>query len=75
MTEATYRKRVRGSVTFDPYWKVQYWDARALTWRDVQHRHATPAAGRAAYLPGQRCRLMEVTVRGRAPLAGSDTGA
>ena len=64
----TYRRRQRGSVRFDPYYKVQVWDARALTWRDVQQRHDTPQAARLAYLPGQTCRTMEITPQGRRPL-------
>lgn len=68
MTGDTYRKRVRGSVRFDPYFKVQYWLDRELAWQDVQERHATPAAARAAYLPGRRCRTMVITPAGRRPL-------
>lgn len=60
--------RRRGSVKFAPYYKVQVWLARDMTWQDVQARYATPGEARDAYPAGERCRLMEVTMHGRAPL-------
>jgi hypothetical protein len=56
--------RRAGSTRFAPYYKVQTWDARGLTWRDVQRQHA-------AFPAGQRCRLVEVTMHGRRPLPES----
>jgi hypothetical protein len=60
--------RTRGSAHFAPYFKVQWWDARVAAWVDVQKAHATVEAARAAFLPAARCRVMEVTMRGRRPL-------
>jgi len=60
--------RTRGSARFAPYYKVQEYDPRSAVWIDVQKAHPTLAAARAAYRPGVRCRVMEVTERGRRPL-------
>jgi hypothetical protein len=60
--------RTKGSARFAPYYKVQRWEERTLSWRDVQRSHPTPEAARAAYPPGARCRVMEVTEQGRRPL-------
>lgn len=62
--------RSRGSVRFAPYYKLQEWLPIALAWRDVQARHDTPEDAEAAR-PAGRTRIMEITERGRAPLAGS----
>jgi hypothetical protein len=40
-------------------------------WVDVQKARATLEAARAAYRPGVRCRIMEITERGRRPLPDS----
>jgi hypothetical protein len=61
--------RTRGSARFAPYYKVQEYDSRPAVWIDVQKAHPTPKAARAAYRPGARCRVIEVTERGRRPLA------
>jgi hypothetical protein len=60
--------RTRGSARFAPYYKVQEYDARTCAWLDVQRAHPTLEAARAAYRPGVRCRVMEITERGRRPL-------
>jgi len=60
--------RTRGSARFEVYYKVQWWDARACAWLDVQRAHPTPEAARAAYRPGVRCRVMGITERGRRPM-------
>jgi hypothetical protein len=65
--------RTHGSARFAPYFKVQYWDALNCAWHDVQQAHPTPEAAQAAYLPGQRCRTMQVTMHGRAPLPAAPT--
>lgn len=61
-------KRRRGSVRFDPYYKVQWFDQRALAWHDVQFAHASPEEARASFIKGKQCRVMEVTQLGRRPL-------
>jgi hypothetical protein len=61
--------RTRGSARFAPYYKVQWWDARACAWIDVQRAHPTLEATRAACRPSVRCRIMEITERGRRPLS------
>jgi hypothetical protein len=67
------RQRRAGSVRFDPYWKVQWWDKTSLTWRDIQRSHQTREDGIDAAVayhiangkPGVR--LMRITENGRAP--------
>jgi hypothetical protein len=61
--------RTRSSVRFETYYKLQWWDARTCAWVDVQKAHPTLEAARAAYRPGVRCRVVEVTERGRRPLS------
>lgn len=63
--------RTRGSVRFDPYYKVQWWDATSLAWRDIQLAHPTEAQARAA-APEGRTRVMEIAPGRRTPLAESD---
>jgi hypothetical protein len=60
--------RTRGSARFAPYYKVQEYDPRSAVWVDMQRAYATPEAARAAYRHGVRCRVMEITERGRRPL-------
>lgn len=62
--------RVHGSVRFEPYYKVQWFDdSRGMhVWVDVQRQHATEAAARSAFVLGQRCRVMVITEAGRALL-------
>jgi len=60
-----------GSVRFDPYWKIQYWDDLSIAWRDVQMSFVSPSTAIAA-APGEvpvkaRFRLMEVRPDGRTP--------
>lgn len=69
MTNPIAGRRRKGSVRFAPYFKVQVWQPVSLTWRDVQERHDTPEQAVAAYPPGETCRVMAITERGRAPLA------
>jgi hypothetical protein len=61
-------RRRAGSVRFAPYYKVQWRDERLGAWVDVQRQHASLAEARAAFLPGVRCRVMEITMAGRRPL-------
>lgn len=65
-------RRKPGSVRFDPYYKVQLWEPRSLSWMDVQRKHDSAEEARAAFPAGQRCRVMEITMEGRRPL---DEGA
>lgn len=57
-----------------PYWKVQWYDVRSMTWRDEQVKHhrreGAEDVGRAlkARVASGRARLMEVQAKGRAPL-------
>lgn len=67
-TPANYRRRVRGSVKFSTYYKVQTYDFVTMTWRDVQRRYPTESEALANFMPGYKCRVMEVTERGRRPL-------
>jgi len=60
--------RTKGSARFSPYFKVQEFDPRSAVWVDVQKAHPTLEAARAAYRPGVRCRVMEISMSGRRPL-------
>jgi hypothetical protein len=60
--------RTKGSARYAAYFKVQWWDDCTVAWVDVQKSHPTLEAARAAYRPGVRCRVMEITERGRRPL-------
>jgi hypothetical protein len=62
------QRRTRGSARFAPYYKVQWWDDRSAAWIDVQKRHDTPDAARAAFRPDTHCRVMEISMSGRRPL-------
>jgi hypothetical protein len=78
----SYGTRKAGSVRFDPYYKVQWWDERSLTWRDHQQAFPTPQVAEAftdiladAILEGAGTpptfRVMEITMEGRHPLPSS----
>lgn len=41
---SAFRARQRGSVRFDPYYKLSWWDERILAWREVQRQFPTRAA-------------------------------
>lgn len=64
--------RKRGSVQFDPYLKIQWFDNLSMAWRDVQKAYEAPEDAYRDYLPGKLCRLMEITMDGRAPVQGSE---
>lgn len=69
LSDPTKTGRRTGTVRFAAYWKVQRWEERSLTWKDVQQAHDTEAAAWAAAdkLPGQT-RLMRIAPEGRAPV-------
>ena len=67
-----FRPRRADSARFSTYYKVQWFDARNCAWADVQKQYPTPAEAAAAYPKGRRCRTMEITPAGRAPLTGSE---
>jgi hypothetical protein len=60
--------RTKGSCRFENYYKVQFWNERQLAWHDVQKSHPTSDDARAAFIPGKKCRVMEVTTKGRNPM-------
>lgn len=66
--------RTHGSVRYDPYYKVQWWEERSLAWRDVQRAYTTEEEARAtipavmAAEGSPRCRLMLITPAGRRPV-------
>lgn len=62
------QKRAPGSVRFETYYKVQWFEERVYAWMDVQRAYASAEEARAAFLAGRRCRVMEITMHGRAPL-------
>lgn len=57
--------RTRGSVRFDPYFKVQRHERGA--WIDVQRAYPSEEEARAAMPAGQRCRIMRISMKGREP--------
>lgn len=62
-------RRRAGSVRFDPYYKVQTWDARSSTWVDIQKRFDTESEARVrAAAVGGRTRLMRISETGRGPV-------
>jgi hypothetical protein len=60
--------RKRGSVRFDPYFKIQRWSVQALAWIDIQQAYSSEEKARAAAsgMAGM-LRLMRVEEGGRAP--------
>jgi hypothetical protein len=66
--------RNKGSCRFEPYYKIQTWEAASLAWRDIQRAYPTAEAAQQGYPVGARCRLMRITEAGRAPVSSSDTG-
>ena len=62
-------KRTRQSARFDPYYKIQWYDAVSLTWRDIQQAFSTTGEAEAQYLPDKKCRLIEITMQGRHPIS------
>lgn len=67
-------RRVGQSARFPTYYKVQTYDDITLSWVDIQKQHETVASARAAFPAGERCRIIEVNMRGRAPVPGSERG-
>jgi hypothetical protein len=57
------RARTKGSVRFDPYYKLETWNPRALAWSPVQRRFETETAAVSAAQRGQ-FRVMIVTESG-----------
>ncbi len=60
--------RTKGSCRFADYFKVQVWQARSFSWKDVQQSFPSEAEARASFPSGERCRIMRVTEKGREPL-------
>lgn len=65
-------RRRAGSVRFDPYWKIQWWDATSLAWRDLQEaihdeEIAIVSARAEATHRQTSTRLMRITETGREP--------
>lgn len=60
--------RNKGSCRFDSYFKVQVWNAANLAWKDIQKAFPTLADARANFVDGDKCRVMEITERGRFPV-------
>ena len=70
MTGRPRRARPRGrgasaSVRFDPYYRLQTYDARQLAWREVRGRYETAEEARAAAPAGRRWRVMKIAMDGR----------
>jgi hypothetical protein len=57
--------RTKGSCRFAPYYKVEWYDATALCWRVIQKAFSTEEQARAAFLWDKKCRVQEVTEKGR----------
>ena len=65
---ANYRPRRAGSARFSVYFKIQWFDETSLAWFDLQKQFPTREAAVKAYLVGRKCRVMEITEKGRRPL-------
>lgn len=65
---ATMGRRVRGSVKFDPYYKVQWYDRVICSWREVQKSYPSMNEATAAFIGGRQCRVVEITMAGRFPI-------
>jgi hypothetical protein len=66
LSDPTKPGRRAGTARFATYWKIQRWEARSLTWKDVQRTYDSEAAAWAAAPEGAR--LMEVSMAGRRPV-------
>ena len=60
--------RKPSSARFATCYKEQVFNDRNACWDDIQRAHGSAEAARAAYPPGRRCRVTEVTPQGRQPL-------
>lgn len=64
-------RRQRGSVRFDPYCKVQWWDSTSLAWRDIQlampEADALEIAEELIPAEAPKWRLMHISEEGRRP--------
>ena len=58
-----HRKRKRGSVIFDPYYKVQTY--KNMVWIDVQKRYTSADEALKDYPPNSDTRIVEITMGGR----------
>lgn len=64
--------RTPGSARFQPYYKLQRWDARSMAWVDEQRAYPTAKAAHSAIAGrGGTWRIMYVHEDGRAPLAST----
>jgi hypothetical protein len=61
-------KRLAGSVRFDEYFKIQWYDEISLCWRDIQKAYASVDEARESMTSGKKWRVMVVTEKGRYPL-------
>ena len=60
--------RTKGSCRFAAYYKVQFYEDAQLAWKDIQKTHPSEKEARANFIAGKKCRVMEVTTRGRMPV-------
>lgn len=61
-------QRTAGSVRFQTYYKLQWFDEISLAWRDIQKAHATVEDAEQAMKGNRKWRIMEITPSGRHPL-------
>ena len=55
--------RTKGSCKFDPYFKLEFWNPRAVAWSPMQRQFATEFDAMAAVKRG-KFRIMTVTETG-----------
>ena len=60
--------RTKGSCRFAAYYKVQYYEDSQLAWKDIQKTHPTEKEAQTNFIAGKKCRVIEVTEKGRKPL-------
>lgn len=59
------KPRTKSSCRFAPYYKAQWYDEKALAWRDIPERFSTIAEARARFNERHKWRAMEVSMSGR----------
>lgn len=67
-------RRVRGSVRFDPYYRVQRWDPISVCWRDLPGTYEDSARAVNVALVGGQTRIVEISMAGREVWSGFPAG-
>lgn len=60
--------RIKESVRFEDYYKLQFFDPISLCWRDVQKAYSSVAEAEANMDTVKQWRVMVITTKGRYPI-------